>query len=72
MRNISGDPQVDYAPIDFEVADNDIHSMNVKLTAGTLATIQTRAIGAKDHCAATKTRGIRRSPNWRTRCRRSP
>ena len=41
--------QVDYAPIDFEVADNNIHSMNVKLTAGTLATIQTRAIGAKDH-----------------------
>ena len=26
---------MDYAPIDFEVADNNIHSMNVKLTAGT-------------------------------------
>jgi hypothetical protein len=41
--------QVDYVPIDFEVANNDVHSMGVKMTAGTLATIETRAITAKDH-----------------------
>lgn len=40
---------VDYAPITFEIANNDIHSMRVKMTAGTLAEIQTRAIGSKDH-----------------------
>jgi hypothetical protein len=41
--------QVDYAPIQFEVANNDLHSMQVKLTAGSLAEIQTRAMNAKDH-----------------------
>jgi hypothetical protein len=41
--------QVDYAPIQFEKANNDEHNMQVKLTAGTLATIETRAMNAKDH-----------------------
>src|SRR5690349_11067448 len=41
--------QVDYAPIQFEKATSDEHNMQVKLTAGTLATIETRAINAKDH-----------------------
>jgi hypothetical protein len=41
--------QVDYAPIRFELANNDIHSMHVKLTAGSLAEIETRALNAKDH-----------------------
>jgi hypothetical protein len=41
--------RVDYAPIQFEVADNDLHSMKVKLTAGSLAEIETRAMNAKDH-----------------------
>jgi hypothetical protein len=41
--------QVDYAPIQFEMANNDLHSMQVKLTAGSLAQIQTRAMNAKDH-----------------------
>jgi len=41
--------KVDYVPIQFEVADNDLHSMKVKLTAGTMAEIETRAMNAKDH-----------------------
>ena len=41
--------KVEYAPIQFEEANNDLHSMQVKLTAGTLATIETRAINSKDH-----------------------
>jgi hypothetical protein len=41
--------RVEYAPITFEVANNDLHSMKVKLTAGSLAEIQTRAMGDKDH-----------------------
>jgi hypothetical protein len=41
--------KVDYVPINFEVADNDLHSMKVKLTAGSLAEIETRAMNAKDH-----------------------
>jgi hypothetical protein len=41
--------KVDYAPIEFEKASADAHNMSVKLTAGSLATIETRAIGAKDH-----------------------
>jgi hypothetical protein len=41
--------KVEYAPIEFEVANNDLHSMQVKLTAGSLAQIQTRAMNAKDH-----------------------
>jgi hypothetical protein len=41
--------RVDSAPIQFEVADNDLHSMKVKLTAGSLAEIETRAMNAKDH-----------------------
>jgi hypothetical protein len=41
--------QVDYAPVRFETANNDLHSMQVKLTAGSLAEIETRAMNAKDH-----------------------
>ena len=41
--------QVTYAPIQFEKAENDPHSLKVKLTAGSLAQIETRAMNAKDH-----------------------
>ncbi len=41
--------KVDYAPIEFEAANNDIHNMKVKLTAGSLATIETRALNEGDH-----------------------
>ncbi len=41
--------RVEYAPIQFELANNDIHSMQVKMTAGTLAAIETRALNSKDH-----------------------
>jgi len=37
------------APIDFAVANNNIHGGAVKLTAGSLAEIQTRAMSAADH-----------------------
>jgi hypothetical protein len=41
--------KVHYAPVEFEKASADAHSVKVKLTAGTMATIETRAIGDKDH-----------------------
>ena len=41
--------QVAYAPIEFEASGNDMHNMKVKLTAGSLATIETRAMNEKDH-----------------------
>jgi hypothetical protein len=40
---------VDYAPIDFEVKGGNIHGGAAKLTAGSLAAIQTRAMTAADH-----------------------
>src|SRR5690242_16569042 len=41
--------QVNYVPIRFDTASNDMHSLKVKLTAGSLAEIETRAMNAKDH-----------------------
>ena len=41
--------KVEYAPVEFEKASTDAHNMKVKLTAGTLATIETRAMNEKDH-----------------------
>jgi hypothetical protein len=40
---------VDYAPIQFEVTGSNIHGGAAKLTAGSLAAIQTRAMTAADH-----------------------
>jgi hypothetical protein len=40
---------VSYAPIAFDVKDGNIHSGAAKLTAGSLASIQTRAMTAADH-----------------------
>ena len=41
--------RLEYAPIQFEKASNDAHNMQVKLTAGSLAAIETRAMNSKDH-----------------------
>ena len=41
--------KVDYAPISFTVENGNVHGGAVKLTAGTLAEIQTRAMNATDH-----------------------
>jgi hypothetical protein len=41
--------RVEYQPVDFAFADDDVHSMKATLTAGTLARIQTRAISNIDH-----------------------
>ena len=41
--------KIDSAPIDFAVKDDNIHGGAVKLTAGSLAEIQTRAMNASDH-----------------------
>jgi len=41
--------QVAYAPVAFEKNENDPHTLKVKLTAGSLAEIETRAMNAKDH-----------------------
>jgi|SRR5688572_20530055 hypothetical protein len=41
--------RVEYTPIALTIANNDVHAANAKLTAGTLASIQTRAINGKDH-----------------------
>jgi hypothetical protein len=41
--------RVDYQPIELAVANNNLHGMNVTLTAGTLAKIQTRAMNENDH-----------------------
>src|ERR1039457_578364 len=41
--------QVDYAPIELTIQDGNIHGGTAKLTAGSLASIQTRALNAGDH-----------------------
>jgi hypothetical protein len=41
--------RVDYAPIEMNVEDNNVHAANATLTAGSLASIKTRAITGKDH-----------------------
>jgi hypothetical protein len=41
--------KVDYAPISLDVKDNNAHSATATLTAGSLATIKTRAMSKKDH-----------------------
>lgn len=41
--------RVDYEPIDLEVAGNNIHGGAARLTAGSLAAIQTRALAEGDH-----------------------
>jgi hypothetical protein len=41
--------KLEAAPIAFEVAGNNVHNATAKLTAGSLATIQTRAINEGDH-----------------------
>jgi hypothetical protein len=41
--------EVDSAPIEFVAANGNIHSGSVRLTAGSLAEIQTRAMNAADH-----------------------
>jgi len=41
--------KVDFAPIELTVQGNNIHSGAAKLTAGSLAEIQTRAMSAADH-----------------------
>ncbi|MGH9659334.1 MAG: DUF1326 domain-containing protein [Bryobacteraceae bacterium] len=53
-RKIGGDllqdvVKVEYAPIELKFADNDMHSMKATFSAGTLATIETRAISENDH-----------------------
>ena len=42
------------------MANSDLHSMKVKLTAGSLAKIETRAMNAKDHMCGNEDLGIRR------------
>jgi hypothetical protein len=41
--------KVDYAPIELTIQGNNIHGGAAKLTAGSLAEIQTRAMSAADH-----------------------
>ena len=41
--------EVDSAPIEFVASNGNIHSGSVRLTAGSLAEIQTRAMSAADH-----------------------
>lgn len=41
--------RVEYQPVGIEFENNDLHSRKATLTAGTLATIQTRAINKGDH-----------------------
>ena len=53
-RHMGGDllakvVKVDYAPIDLEVKNGNIHSGSARLTAGSLAAIQTRALEETDH-----------------------
>jgi hypothetical protein len=40
---------VDYQPIELTIANNNIHGGAARLTAGSLAAIQTRALAATDH-----------------------
>ena len=46
MNNIV---KVDYAPIELTIENNNIHGGAARLTAGSLAAIQTRAMAATDH-----------------------
>jgi hypothetical protein len=53
-RHMGGDllkdiVKVDYAPIELTIQDGNIHGGTSKLTAGSLASIQTRALNAGDH-----------------------
>jgi hypothetical protein len=41
--------RVEYQPVSIEFENNDIHSRSAKLSAGTLAKLQTRAINKGDH-----------------------
>lgn len=41
--------RIEYQPIQFEIEGNNVHGARAKLSAGTLATIQTRAIREGDH-----------------------
>jgi len=41
--------RVEYQPIDLAFKNNDMHSMQATLTAGSLAKIQTRALNENDH-----------------------
>jgi hypothetical protein len=41
--------KVDYAPIELNIQDGNIHGGTAKLTAGSLASIQTRALNSGDH-----------------------
>ena len=41
--------KVDFAPIELTVKDGNVHTATAKLTAGSLAQIQTRAMSAADH-----------------------
>jgi hypothetical protein len=53
-RQVGGDllkdvVKVDYAPIELTIQDGNIHGGAAKLTAGSLASIQTRSLNAGDH-----------------------
>ncbi len=53
-KSMSGDllqdvVRVVYQPVDLTFADNNVHSMRARLTAGTLAKVETRAINNGDH-----------------------
>jgi hypothetical protein len=53
-KNMAGDllkhvVAVDYQPIDLTIANDNIHGGAARLTAGSLASIQTRALAATDH-----------------------
>jgi len=53
-RHMGGDllrdvVKVDYAPIELTIQDGNIHGGTAKLTAGSLASIQTRALNSGDH-----------------------
>jgi len=41
--------KVDYVPIELTVQNNNVHSASARLTAGSLAEIQTRALSEMDH-----------------------
>jgi hypothetical protein len=41
--------KVDFAPIELTIKDGNVHTATAKLTAGSLAEIQTRAMSAADH-----------------------
>jgi hypothetical protein len=41
--------KVDFAPIELTIQDGNVHTATAKLTAGSLAQIQTRAMSAADH-----------------------